>query len=452
MNNYYKQLMIFLVVVSLSGCNSTITEVVEEVDEPEVIETYVLENISEERPLFGEGLLPVRDGEKWGYVDKEGKFVIEPKFALAHTFRSNGLAIVATQGGNRFGSSGYGVIDKTGSWVIEPKADYYSIELLNNGVYYVNSNVSGDIIFDRSGFEIFSESKFNLAIRQNEEIVDKYEYNSWSDIEFGLDMFVANISYANGERACGYLNMDSEWVIEPKFTRCYGFGPNGLAMVSVDPESVISNFGFINTAGEFVIQPKTEWGIGAYESIFNKDGFVNVTVHDNETRLTGVIDSSGNYIIEPKYFQLSNFVDNLAVTYDERSQDLYNYTFKYGVIDINGNVIVKEGLYDQLGPISNGYILYIDKKSNKVGYLNYEGEIAIKAQFQSKGQTLTISFEDFDQMTGRFMDDGYAVVILNDKLNVIDESGKIMFENGFDEIYEYDENYDPYNVIRFNND
>jgi len=42
---------------------------------------------------FSEGLAAVKIDDKWGYIDRSGKIVIEPLFGLAMKFR-NGLAVV----------------------------------------------------------------------------------------------------------------------------------------------------------------------------------------------------------------------------------------------------------------------------------------------------------------------------------------------------------------------
>ncbi len=47
----------------------------------------------EERTRFIDGLAKVRKGDKFGYVDKTGRFVIEARFADAEDF-SEGLAAV----------------------------------------------------------------------------------------------------------------------------------------------------------------------------------------------------------------------------------------------------------------------------------------------------------------------------------------------------------------------
>ncbi|EAK1349894.1 WG repeat-containing protein, partial [Campylobacter coli] len=52
---------------------------------------------------------------KWGFIDKSGKIVIEPKFDGVGNF-SEGLAGVELNGK-------WGFIDKSGKIVIEPKFD-----------------------------------------------------------------------------------------------------------------------------------------------------------------------------------------------------------------------------------------------------------------------------------------------------------------------------------------
>jgi hypothetical protein len=48
--------------------------------------------------LFSEGLMSVKVGQKWGYMDKMGKMVVEPQFDTATDF-SEGLAVVVLESG-----------------------------------------------------------------------------------------------------------------------------------------------------------------------------------------------------------------------------------------------------------------------------------------------------------------------------------------------------------------
>ena len=66
---------------------------------------------------FSEGLAAVLDDQlhRFGFIDKTGAWVIQPRFQIAESF-SQGLA-AATEGGK------WGFIDKTGAWVIQPPYD-----------------------------------------------------------------------------------------------------------------------------------------------------------------------------------------------------------------------------------------------------------------------------------------------------------------------------------------
>ena len=60
------------------------------------------------------GLAGVQLGDKWGYIDKTGKFIINPQFDYAYPFSENGLARVIL--GDK-----YGYIDKSGKFIINPQ-------------------------------------------------------------------------------------------------------------------------------------------------------------------------------------------------------------------------------------------------------------------------------------------------------------------------------------------
>ena len=57
----------------------------------------------------------VKMGGKYGYMDKNGKMVIEPQFEEGFEFHE-GIAIVKKDGK-------YGFIDKTGNFIIAPQFD-----------------------------------------------------------------------------------------------------------------------------------------------------------------------------------------------------------------------------------------------------------------------------------------------------------------------------------------
>ncbi|GAA5235849.1 hypothetical protein GCM10025795_41140 [Verticiella sediminum] len=68
---------------------------------------------------FSEGLAAVRvgrlggDAGRWGFVDPDGRMVIEPRYLAVASFR---LGLAAAQS-----EDGWGYIDRTGQWIIEPR-------------------------------------------------------------------------------------------------------------------------------------------------------------------------------------------------------------------------------------------------------------------------------------------------------------------------------------------
>lgn len=84
------------------------------------------------------GLRMVEENSLFGYEDKDGNRVIEPRFRIAEPFR-NGFAIVAVDGVN----TSYGIIDTQGNYVLEP--EYCVIRRARNGSFIVGEKLKGDL-------------------------------------------------------------------------------------------------------------------------------------------------------------------------------------------------------------------------------------------------------------------------------------------------------------------
>lgn len=148
---------------------------------------------------FSEGLACIKVNGKYGYIDKTGKFVIEPQFDFAQNF-SDGLAMVAYENERVYHGvnvSDYicGYLDKKGKIVIRPKyalADNFSEGLaavcLNNGTFekrkffYIDKNekMIGDSLFcDRTDFhngiaEVYiPDEGINYVDKQGKLLVDR---------------------------------------------------------------------------------------------------------------------------------------------------------------------------------------------------------------------------------------------------------------------------------------
>lgn len=90
-------------------------------------------------------------GMKYGYVDKGGKWVIEPQFDEARSFHE-GVALVNLGGANErikeskeqaweFKGGKWGLIDKSGKWIVKPKFDDASYNGFHEGLCAVKSGM-----------------------------------------------------------------------------------------------------------------------------------------------------------------------------------------------------------------------------------------------------------------------------------------------------------------------
>lgn len=102
---------------------------------------------------FSEGLCSVSVNEKFGYFDKTGKTVIEPQFQAAFSF-SNNLARVLVNGK-------YGFIDKTGKIIIQPQYSY--LDDFKDGLAYARQDEFNGYI-DKSGKFIWKTKDKELRI------------------------------------------------------------------------------------------------------------------------------------------------------------------------------------------------------------------------------------------------------------------------------------------------
>ncbi len=89
---------------------------------------------------MGSDLAPVAVGEKWGYVDRKGKLVINPQFDKALPFIDNKFAVVST--GDKFG-----FIDRDGKYSVNPQFSEFNMSLYVMYLYgsqFIWSSVQSD--------------------------------------------------------------------------------------------------------------------------------------------------------------------------------------------------------------------------------------------------------------------------------------------------------------------
>jgi len=119
---------------------------------------------------FSEGLASAtsQDGGKYGYIDRTGNMVIETNYDLTYPF-SDGLALVCS---DVLSENTYGYIDKTGNYIIEPK--FYGAESFSEGLARVYVKDKGEGFIDKTG-EYVIEPTMNAKFGNFRKVDGKFD-------------------------------------------------------------------------------------------------------------------------------------------------------------------------------------------------------------------------------------------------------------------------------------
>ena len=301
-----------------------------------------------------EGLLHVRIGDKWGYINMQGETVIKPQFDEVRPFNS-GYAWVKS-------SDKWGLIDKKGCWQIEPKFDQHgwpwSHDLfhvkLEDG--YAIINKKGEIVSDNRFDDVYGSDKDGMFIM----VKVGYDYAMVDDlgnVKIGpyeeLGMFsegLARVGFhdKNGYKE-GYVDVNGKIAIEPAFWHSSDF-EEGLAWASMDEDG---KYGYIDKTGKFVIQPQFD---GCSE-------FSNGLAKVRHGEKYGIVDKTGKYLLDTQYDDIECFKDGLA---------RINQNGKLGFVDKTGKIVL-DPKYDYLEYFDKGLARF--EVGGKMGYINEKFEV-----------------------------------------------------------------------------
>ena len=309
-------------------------------------------------------LFVIKQNNKFGYINKNGKIIIEPKYNNAENF-TNGFAFVLLDSTwmlinkkqrvfkttcllypyNHGFSEGLcafidcktmktGYINNKGLWVIEPKYDEardfhqgLAAVCLDKKWFYIDKR-NTQILTNFDNFRYLYDFNNNLAgvetksskkgyINKNGKLVIDtiYEFHSG---EFSENLI--NVRY-NGK--FDYIDKNGKYITNNKFIIAYEFIEN-KAIVSVYVDEYYEKFGIINKQGEFIVKPQ-------YKYIQYPGYSEGLVVIEDFNNLYGYIDKNGKIIIKPQFKSASNFKNGIA------SVTLYNE--KNANINKKGNII-----------------------------------------------------------------------------------------------------------------
>lgn len=189
---------------------------------------------------FSEGLALVSDGEKQGYIDKNGELVIDLSDVDSCEPEDGFLPYYFPAGEY----DGWDFSDEL-AYVCLPR-DYEKCPVDNLGYFYWETDENGKNIYDRDHYASLPYGYY----------IDKGGNKVLEDV-IGTK-FVHGLAAARDPETgkSGYIDKTGKFVIAPQFELAYPFNESGIAMVSNGESGKYLGeilVGYINTKGEIVI-------------------------------------------------------------------------------------------------------------------------------------------------------------------------------------------------------
>lgn len=326
---------------------------------------------------FAQELYPMRNYDKWGYINSEGRWVIAPKYKMAMDFH-DGYALVKDtyQGGEV-----WDVINEKGQKVIQ--SEYYGYGLfLKRYDYRISISPNS----------YFSEGLIPASI----EILDP--------------------TY-KGDPVSGYINTSGELELYGYYEKVYNF-QEGLACVVRD-----GHYGFINRNGRFAIKP-TFLMAGSFSS-----GLAPAL--DEKTNLWGYINTKGQWAIAPQFSKARPFSDRLAAVWKD---------FKWGFIGTDGNYAIAP-VFMVAESFENGYAFvskdnksyFINRQGSKAFNDGLYNQLCFTRSFTNGAALVAIAPGERDCLSFELAED----VILHDSnlLLYLNTAGEIFYQQDIDEYF-----------------
>jgi hypothetical protein len=187
---------------------------------------------------FREGLAAVNYNGKWGYIDATGKSVIPAQFDDARNF-SEGVA-VARQGQK------YGFIDHSGNWVIAPQFD--SADSFAEGL--------ADVELNNTWGWIGSDGKFKIPAQFD-----------WVNTPFldDEDIWQGGPAIASVNGVMGYVDKSGHFTPEHNFSYLYRYSED-LSAAGIG-NALKGRYGFIDRQGKIVIPLKYRFVLSFSEDL-----------------------------------------------------------------------------------------------------------------------------------------------------------------------------------------
>lgn len=267
-----------------------------------------------------EVLFPFFTDNLWGFIDKNGKVIVEPTYGYASDF-NNGVAVVSILGPY----DEYGYLNTQGNEIAGGFCQAYCFSDGLGRVVICDTEYGVGYI-DTAGIWVLPP-QFSMYKNNEGNMVP-----SVGDFSEGL------ASYRSKSGLFGYMNKQGTSVISPQFIEVAKFS-EGMAAVAKRKGNDL-RWGYITSEGDMAIQPQFE----------NCGMFVNgvALAQDPVTHLYGYINTKGEWLILPQFIEAQDFSEGLACVRNKNDEFLY--------INISGQVAFEVDITERLAePFNNGY-------------------------------------------------------------------------------------------------
>ncbi|WP_305068065.1 WG repeat-containing protein [Kitasatospora sp. A2-31] len=286
---------------------------------------------------------PAGSGTRHALVDADGRLVREPDLSAVGPFHADGRGGFVAPAADRDGRWGY--LDHRGTWLAEP-------ELRHAGA------------FEELGLSRFqaADGRWGYAGPDGTPVIPPTLVEAYA--------FRHGMAVAATEDGWCYIDGTGRVVISGPFSALGAFGPNGLVGVRMADSGLC---GYLDRTGRQVIEARFD---GA--SPFGPDGVAPVRMGED----WGLIDESGEWVVEPSYARLDAFAGNgLAYVLGGTPGDRHK-----GYLNARGELVIKaeNRISDTFGA---GLVRFDDDYLH--GYLDATGAEVIEQRYQWA--------EDFDE-------------------------------------------------------
>lgn len=301
----------------------------------------------------------LKEGTLWGYIDDEGRTVIEPRFEYAEEFQPNGLAVIQLKGQSGLivatgqervkpiyayigpfvegravvsDAKGYTLIDEVGQEVTTARADY------------LNALHEGRALFSKQGSS-GGPSRYGYWDRQGKEVLPAV-YEDGSDFMNGA----ALVKIGTGEFAL--IDTDGHRL----HTYKHAFvGNPGDGLLSYQ-ETENGKYGYLNTDGTVAIKPQYTAALPFYQ------GRAVINTAENYGNAYGLIDKQGRQIVPAKYDEVQQLGENRVALGTPLYPDKPYRGTKYVIADADNGRILNSHILFGVNNYNEGLASVFDAK------------------------------------------------------------------------------------------